>query len=302
VERNLIPCINLQAKDKRDLHKQHMQDVNNALKIAMYTYAPRFGPLGSDNEGRIYWALSPGVAERDCASEFIASMAEESGDGKGNEKKSKKGHGKRKRRVRGDEERSLMKEWSWFVGVWGKRPAVKPGEAIVRAHENKSKGDDDDSDTSESSDEGDEDVEKWWGFWEPEEIRKVAEWIEIKSGLDQDDQTSEGSGASSPTSEMIGRGAHKDRVTSSVRGEDGWDSHGDITMANTGSPSKMELKALVKGLNEYAAVLEWRVKKEENVSGDGQDEKDDDGDDVVGSKSKGRGKATTVIAAGKFYK
>src|ERR1700676_3019881 len=54
----------LQAKQKRVAHKRTVLDLEESLKVAMNAYIPRFsGPFGKDMDGRLYWALSPGVVE-----------------------------------------------------------------------------------------------------------------------------------------------------------------------------------------------------------------------------------------------
>jgi hypothetical protein len=58
-------------------------------------------------------------------------------------------------------ERSGLRRWGWFIAVWGK----KPSDGLVPA-------DDDDLD-----------VERWWGIWQPDEVRKLADWIAIKNGM-----------------------------------------------------------------------------------------------------------------------
>lgn len=77
----------------------------------MNAYAVRFdGPLGKDMDGRVYWALSPGVTEREHAIQAIFD-----GDHKGK---------KPKRAV--PENREMLKKWSWFVAVSG--PAQSEAE------------------------------------------------------------------------------------------------------------------------------------------------------------------------------
>ncbi|KAG6866769.1 hypothetical protein C0991_011428 [Blastosporella zonata] len=84
-------------------------------------------------------------------------------------------------------------EWSWFLAVWGvKIPAL-----------------------GTSKDEED-DVERWWAFSEPVEIRKLADWIRTDAGIDP---------------------------------------YGE---ADATKP----LALLVKGLNEHAALLDWRMKED----------------------------------------
>ena len=68
----------------------------------MNAYVPRFsGLLGKDMDGRLYWVVSPSIAERENASQMIAHDVSE-----GYKEK------KHKRTVPDDEERKGMKKWS----------------------------------------------------------------------------------------------------------------------------------------------------------------------------------------------
>jgi hypothetical protein len=180
-----------------DAQKRHLQHLENALKVVLLGFAPRITPLGTDNDERVFWALSPGIAERNAALDFISATTSGSGETKRCDKKSR---GATRRQVVGGEERGAMKQWSWFVAIWGKKPA----HAKNVPHPSKRNTDDKDYDSEEH-----EDVHKWWAVCEPEEIRKVAEWVAIESGADPKD------------------GLH--------------------------------CSSLVKGLKEYATMLEWRL-------------------------------------------
>ncbi|KAJ7647378.1 hypothetical protein FB45DRAFT_197648 [Roridomyces roridus] len=109
-------------KARREAHKQLLQDLEGAGKVAMNRTNSRFSTLGSDNEGRVYYALSPGLGECDWAAEFLTLMAAE-GDAEDAVRAAKS---KRKRRGKREDERSSLKEWSWFVAVRGKKPPAWP--------------------------------------------------------------------------------------------------------------------------------------------------------------------------------
>ncbi|KAF8070697.1 hypothetical protein FPV67DRAFT_1412971 [Lyophyllum atratum] len=185
--------------------KRRVLNLENALKLVLPGFAPRFAPLGTDSGGRVFWALSPGVKERNTALEFIASVM----SGTKEIRKSRQGG----RAMAEDEDRSATSEWSWFVVVYGRKfPAsLKPTEK---------KGDE--MAVDDDSDDDDEDLEQWWGFYEPSEIRNVANWIRIDAGIDLD---------------------------------------GD-------AEDNMPLASLVKGLNDYAALLEWRLEEDRYQSQD----------------------------------
>jgi len=115
-----------------------------------------------------------------------------------------------------------MKEWSWFVSVWGKKLLSDGQSENPQPAEN-------DTNNSDKEDE-DEETEKWWGFWEPEEIVKVADWISIKSKLED---------------EEIHAGGPEDSISSQTKE----------------NPAKVQLKHLVTRLRDYAALLEWRARE-----------------------------------------
>ena len=160
-----------------------------------------------DHDGRTYYALSPGVLEREVGFEYLEVVSADK------PRKLKKG------RILAAEDRCKMKEWSWFVSVWGKKP---PFEGRSNTQPAK-----DDTISSDEEDGGEEEeVEKWWGFWEPEEIVKVADWIYIKSKLEGQEMEAGGSENVSQTKK---------------------------------DPVKAQLKHLVTQLKDYAALLEWRT-------------------------------------------
>ncbi|KAJ8696420.1 hypothetical protein PTI98_006292 [Pleurotus ostreatus] len=191
-------------KAARQEHKQHLQKLDGMTKILSHAYTPRSGYLGQDAEGRTYWALSPGMPEREEALAFLEACKEVEGKGK-------KAKGRRSApSVANGEE---LEDWSWFVAVWGSEP---------RNAGAKSKPDDEE--------------DAWWGIWEPAEIRKLSQWLTSKYRLDEEDETP----------------AAKDSW---------WAQEGQKTIRTNSLPSKHELESLVKGLDEYATVLQWRIEK-----------------------------------------
>ncbi|KAK0461333.1 uncharacterized protein EV420DRAFT_1267235 [Desarmillaria tabescens] len=185
-----------ELKVKRHEHKEILENLDSALKVASHDFSVRSGPLGMDRDGRIYWALSPGVHDRQYAMQYVSAMA-------AGTKKPKKGKGC----TRAAKDESSLSDWSSFIAVWGQKP--KTGTPLT--HE-------DDSDE-------DGEMDQWWGFSDPEDIRKLADWLSIISGLEED-------GSESPPA--IGE-----------------------TVRNGNS-----VKALVHNLKEYATVLAWRCKDE----------------------------------------
>jgi hypothetical protein len=66
------------------------------------------------------------------------------------------------------DDRSALRRWGWFISVWGKKPV----DGVVPVGEDDGEDDDDV-----------EDVKRWWGIWQPDEIRRLADWIAIKNGI-----------------------------------------------------------------------------------------------------------------------
>jgi len=204
------------------LHKDQIANIDNSMKIISTVFAPRFIPLGTDLDDRIYYALSPGVAEREAAFEYIELASSE-----------KPSRPKKKGRVLSPSERQEMREWSWFVVVWGKKPPSLP-PALQTTQKMDIDGT---ADELESESEG-EAAEKWWGFWEPDEISKIAEWISIKAGLDDDEESTVGD------SRMSSSSIAKDKADSST------------------NPRTAQMRRLVTELKDYAALLQWRIRED----------------------------------------
>ena len=312
-----------QDKASRTEYKRTLSALEQAQRATLHAYALRFAPLGTDHEGRIYFALTPSVAEREAAAALLAGDVIKGGKAQG-------------RAVISADERSALRRWGWFVSVWGKKPV--DGLVPVREHD-----EDDDDDEDE-----DDDVERWWGIWQPDEIRRLADWIAIKNGLAEGKRlttdTKEGHdkraaaaldgrppAASTNTSKLPKTGSHESRsgasssnltplsVTSDTEDEPGFvsslssvsgeesdgESNGDddeVQMHEGNDPrplpSPNELKTLVKALMEYAEVLDWRVwRMQEEPGRDGKEDraaKDKD-------KSKAVGGRIRAISPANFY-
>ncbi len=193
----ILNSANSQAQElkvKRREHKEIIESLDSALKVVSHDFSVRSGPLGTDGDGRIYWALSPGVNDRQYAMQYVSAMAVGT-------KKPKKGKGC----TRAGKDESPLSDWSSFIAVWGQKP--KTATLL----------------TSEDDSDEDAEMDQWWGFSDPEDIRKLADWLFIVSGLEED-------GPESPPT-----------VGEAVRNGN-------------------SIKALVHNLKEYATVLAWRCK------------------------------------------
>jgi hypothetical protein len=199
----------------------------------------------------MYYALSPNVSDSDSAMEFIASLAAETED------PNRASKNKRKRRPKREEERSSLKEWSWFVAVWGKKPPPELGTLPFKPIPPADPDDDDDSDDDET-------VDKWWAIWQPAEIRKLVTWITLKYRLNEGIISSSSSTATTPSSGSASPPAR-------------WEEPGTEMSPH---PSKLELLALVANLEDYAMGLEFRVRDGDTASAD------------LSELDKGKGKST----------
>lgn len=246
-----------QSKDVQKAHKLALQDLEEAQRILMYSCAPRFGPLGTDDGGRSYYALSPGIAEREWATAVISG-----------EKL------KRSRKVVGgvvsleEAQRESLTCWSWFLAIYGKKPE---GAEV----------DDDDRDNGEK---------KWWGFWQADSIKELAHWIALKNGLDDEDedQTDDEilvaapstASAHSDAASSVGDAAEDSpgtRDASPLTDPEDEDEDGDAAPP----PSDKALKNLVSGLNNYASLLSSRVDR-------GERERQKDAEDSQGGSTRSR--------------
>ncbi|KAG1765342.1 hypothetical protein EDD22DRAFT_775103 [Suillus occidentalis] len=172
------------------IEKEEQDGANTALTLALSSCAQRIIPLGRDSEGRVYWALTPGRGERDASREYLTSNAEvgeQDGDAK---TKSHKAKSRSPWTPPSLSERASHKRWSWFIAVWGVRPAV---EERTDPPKDEYCSDDDSEAESGLDSESDEDEDKikkveierprWYAFSDPVEIFKLAEWVERKAGL-----------------------------------------------------------------------------------------------------------------------
>ncbi|CAK5281513.1 unnamed protein product [Mycena citricolor] len=214
-------------KAKRDAHRQLLLDIEGAGKVVMHRSNPRFAPLGSDRDGRVYYALSPNVTDSESAQEFIGLMSADDDDAARNAKS------RRKKRPKREEERSALREWSWLVAIYGKKPPIQPGLLPFKPLAEDSQDNDDSDD--------DETTNKWWAIWQPAEVRKLATWLTITYRLGDDSISSPStSTASSPSSDS---------------------SFNDRPIRMSPHASRSELLSLVSQLQDYAMSLDFRLRE-----------------------------------------
>lgn len=225
-----------------------MGTIDDALKVALYANIPRISPMGRDIEGRIYWALTPGMNEREDALDLLQSCSQG---------RIHKSRSRRKPLVPSEEDRSALRKWSWFVAVWGKRPPIAERTLVE---------DDDDSDEEdEDEDEDDADAEEqWWGFWEPEEIMKLASWVHFKAGLEDISEQMFNQSVSAPSGSRA-RSLDSDVDTEGLTDDESSDEELDDNTAMSVIPAKGEVVTLVKELEQYASLLGGRIKRDEAI-------------------------------------
>ncbi|RPD54734.1 hypothetical protein L226DRAFT_560379 [Lentinus tigrinus ALCF2SS1-7] len=289
-------------------HEAALAKYEFAHHIAAAECISRFGPLGRDTEGRIYYAITPGVTEREAAVELLEG-------GKGNVKFGK-------RRVAEEDVRKEMKHWSWFVAIWGRKPE---GAEVAKP-----------KDDEDAEDDGNEDDERWWAFWQPEQVSKLAEWLAMKYSIDLEakrptkdssdsavlkvddadaekltakDNKSRGrpSNASSANSvsrprkfASLNKDSDSEDESRSDEYDDETDADGDVHMRfdrrGEPVPTKNDLRALARGLKDYAELLEWRIKHSAKESGDTKSKKP-----PAAGKDKGKGVEKGGISPATFY-
>ena len=156
---------------------------------------------------------------------------------------------RRKPLVPSEEDRSALRKWSWFVAVWGKKPPITERTPV-----------NDDDDDSEDEDDDDE---LWWGFWEPDEIMKLASWVHFKAGLEDISEQMSHRSVSAPSGSLTlspDSDVDMEDLTNDENSDDELDN--DSTEANT-IPTKGEIATLVRELEQYASLLRGRIRKDE---------------------------------------
>ncbi|KAL4252799.1 hypothetical protein ABKN59_005402 [Abortiporus biennis] len=258
-----------EMKATREQHKQRLHDIEYSHRLLNYQYIPRFTPLGRDADGRVYYALSPGIPERDSAEYLL----------KGKDIKPKFG---RKRGGISEDDRREMERWSWFIGIYGTKPV---GAEVAKRDEE----DEDDDDDDELSDLDEETENRWWGFWDPKEIDTLSKWISYKFRLEDNPWTVNsnggmkvnGAGSTKATVKSLAKGKAVSRTGGSL-----FDSREDSPLSDISDdeseeeplmrmdsnghpiPTRQEMKTLVKALNDYADMLRWRVQRAAPVASD----------------------------------
>jgi hypothetical protein len=187
----------------------------------------------------------------------------------------------KKERLPGEGERYALKRWGWFIAVFG-----KPGTTIQR-------GPDDDKDVVESRNESSSD--RWWGFADVEEMRKLSAWLAYRAESDIATEGKKSTGSStiaSATSSTLtsrlpspsettaiprseGRPLSQSSKLSESRLDEDCDHEMDIDMdhdVNMTRPTASGLKALAKAVMEFANFVDWRLNQDHiNTNRKGQD-------------------------------
>jgi hypothetical protein len=206
--------------------------------------APRFRPLGIDLEGRVYYVLSPLNSRR---------------------------------RIR-EEDRVNFRKWSTFLLVWG-----VPGTHLKPVSDHSDSEEEDEN--GEKLEKPDQREEQWWGFYDTKDIRKLAAWLQFKGDYrdaihgpvgpvrrrhenKSEDATDNGDGLTSGSrSRTISRAASVLSDLSALTDPTPDKSElEDVEMGDpdfVGPTSSVEMKSLVKRMNEFADWLDWRMQRPE---------------------------------------
>jgi hypothetical protein len=241
-----------EAKALRDRHQQTLEDLEYANRLASLRCISRVSPLGRDFDGRVYFAMTPGVGESDASISLL----------KGKDGRVKVG---RKKGGFTEEDRREMERWSWFIAVWGRKPQ---GAEVAKRDEDE----DEDEETNDDSDE-----ECWWGFWQPQEIQKVAEWLAIKAGLEDDSAVATTTAKANRPAKTKGARSRTSTGTSSLSSlsSSRVNSISDISDISDLSDDdqesrvslerplghKREVAQLASGLKDFADLLQWRIRR-----------------------------------------
>ena len=257
--------------------EQVLQDIEHAQSVAFANCIHRYAPVGRDHEGRLYYFLTPSEAEREAALQLIA----------GRDARVKIS---RRRGGYTEEDRRAMRRWSWFVAVWG----TPPKGAVLN-----------ETDEEDTDEEEDGDEPHWWGFYEPDEIRKMAEWIAMscevgdakpphsRRRLSGKSKGSSGllevaafgssptsSRAPSPMSDLSDD--EEDAGSDDEDGDDGLSAYMRVDSEGRPVPTKRQLRGLIEALHDYADLLQWRIRR-------------------VGGDEEKNGASSGAIPAKKFY-
>ncbi|KAI9067407.1 hypothetical protein FKP32DRAFT_1609544 [Trametes sanguinea] len=254
-------------KAARVAHKEALAAIEHAHKVAMSECVPRFAPLGRDTDGRVYFALTPGMIEREAAVDLLEGGTGEVRWGK-------------RRGVADEAQRKRLRHWSWFLAVYGRKPEGAQVANSVGGDGNVGVG----------AEEEDGDAEGWWGFWQPEEVAKLSEWLAAKYGIDIEAKrlpkaSNEGtatkprgrpSNASSAADTSYEASSSRFRSFASLN-RDSSDYEAEYAPSSNSShaedelymrvdaggepvPTRQDLVGLVRGLVDYADLLDWRIK------------------------------------------
>lgn len=234
-------------KSKTEYHKRIVAAIDDALKVTSYANIPRISPLGRDIEGRIYWALTPGMNEREDALYLLQSYSQE--------RAHRSSRSRRKPVVPSEEDRSALRRWSWFIAVWGKRPPIAERTLV----------DDDSEDEDDDDDDDDDEEDQWWGFWEPEEITKLASWVHFKAGLEDNSEQMSNRCVRAPSGVRM-QFPDLDVDMEDLTDDESCDNNvEDDDMEASMITTKGEIVTLVKELEQYASLLRRRIKRNDET-------------------------------------
>ncbi|KAI0369689.1 hypothetical protein BV20DRAFT_1020417 [Pilatotrama ljubarskyi] len=265
-------------KAARSAHKAALAAIEHAQKIASTECIYRFAPLGRDTDGRVYYVLTPGMIEREAALDLLEG-------GKGDVKLGKR------RGVADEAQRKRMRHWSWLLAVWGRKP--QGAEVAKLADDDEDEGEEDEDDerwwgfwqAGEISK-----LSQWLTIKHGIDLEAKRVSKDVQDTVAAGDEQCAGPDAQQEDKQRRGRPSNASSVAETTfsstsrsgprtftsmnkesSGEedsaasDGSGDEDEIQMQVDARgepvPRKQDLKALVKGLQEYADLLEWRIKR-----------------------------------------
>jgi hypothetical protein len=126
------------------LLEKQLDGLTHAKNLILRTLDCATKPLGTDPTGREYWTLTPGFPEREHAEDLLGLRTPLEVP-----RTAKERADYMEKATKSEAERRKMDQWSWLVAVWGSEPGSDTGE------------------------------QRWWGFWKPEDIEQLANWVKF---------------------------------------------------------------------------------------------------------------------------
>ena len=83
--------------------------------------------------------------------------------------------------------REELWNWDWFVAVWGRKP--EGADVAPDQYPDEDGGDATDDEDEDEAEGVHEESERWWAFWQPQDIRNLSSWIAYRHGVEHEDDS-----------------------------------------------------------------------------------------------------------------